>query len=54
MRALLITSVGSLVGYNILESLAPRRHEWRIVGINSGEDDQSLAAGNLSLPEKVY
>ena len=35
MRTVLITSVGSLVGHNILESLAPRRHEWRVVGVNS-------------------
>ncbi len=35
MRTILITSVGSLVGHNILESLAPRRHEWRVVGVNS-------------------
>ena len=35
MRTILITSVGSLVGHNILESLAPQRQEWRIVGVNS-------------------
>jgi hypothetical protein len=43
MRTLLITSVGSLVGHNILESLEPRRHEWRVVGVNS----QPLAANNF-------
>ncbi len=35
MRSILITSVGSLVGHNILESLAPRRQEWRVIGVNS-------------------
>jgi hypothetical protein len=35
MRTILITSVGTLVGHNILESLAPRRQEWRVIGVNS-------------------
>jgi carbamoyl-phosphate synthase large subunit len=43
VRTILITSVGSLVGHNILESLAVRRQEWRIVGVNS----QPLAANNF-------
>jgi len=43
MRTILITSVGSLVGHNILESLAPRRQEWRVVGVNS----LPLAANNF-------
>jgi biotin carboxylase len=43
VRTMLITSVGSLVGHNILESLAFRRDEWRIVGVNS----QALAANNF-------
>ena len=43
VRTILITSVGSLVGHNILESLAPRRQEWRIVGVNS----LPLAANNF-------
>ena len=43
MRTILITSVGSLVGHNILESLASRRQEWRIVGVNS----LALAANNF-------
>lgn len=43
VRTILITSVGSLVGHNILESLAPRRDEWRVVGVNS----QPLAANNF-------
>ena len=43
VRTILITSVGSLVGHNILESLTPRRHEWRVVGVNS----LSLAANNF-------
>jgi hypothetical protein len=43
VRTILITSVGSLVGYNILESLVVRRQEWRIVGVNS----QPLAANNF-------
>lgn len=43
MRTLLITSVGSLVGYSILEALVPRRIEWRIVGVNS----VALAANNF-------
>jgi biotin carboxylase len=43
VRTILITSVGSLVGHNILESLAVRRQEWRVVGVNS----QPLAANNF-------
>ncbi|MBP1776537.1 MAG: hypothetical protein H6Q86_2547 [candidate division NC10 bacterium] len=43
MRTILITSVGSLVGHNILESLASRRQEWRVVGVNS----LALAANNF-------
>ena len=43
MRTILITSVGSLVGHNILESLARRRQEWRVVGVNS----LPLAANNF-------
>lgn len=43
VRTILITSVGSLVGHNILESLASRRQEWRIVGVNS----QPVAANNF-------
>jgi carbamoyl-phosphate synthase large subunit len=43
VRTMLITSVGSLVGHNILESLGPRRREWRVVGINS----QPLAVNNF-------
>ena len=42
-RTILMTSVGSLVRHNILESLAPHRHKWRVVGVNS----QPLAANNF-------
>jgi hypothetical protein len=43
VRTILITSVGSLVGHNILDSLATRRQEWRVVGVNS----QPLAVNNF-------
>ncbi|MDH3466993.1 MAG: hypothetical protein OES26_14010 [Gammaproteobacteria bacterium] len=43
-RKILITSIGSLVGSSIVESLYPRRHEWFIVGVNS----QPIAVNNFS------
>ena len=43
VRTIRITSVGSLVGHNILESLAPRRQQWRVVGVNS----QAQTASNF-------
>jgi phage protein U len=46
---LLITSVGSLVGQNVLEALAHLRHEFHIVGLNS----QSDAVSNF-LCDRVY
>lgn len=46
---LLITSVGSLVGQNILEGLAHRRREFRVVGLNSLPD----AVSNF-LCDRVY
>lgn len=43
MKKILITSVGSLVGTNILKSLGPRQNEWYIIGVNS----QPLAVNNF-------
>jgi carbamoyl-phosphate synthase large subunit len=49
MTRIAITSVGSLVGHNILEALEGRRHGIEIIGINS----DAAAAGNFRC-ERAY